>query len=416
MTPRWPLVPLRVITREAQTGPFGSQLHAEEYVEGGVPVINPSNIVGGRVVPDPRVTIDGSVADRLKRHRLELGDVIFARRGELGRAAVVANDATGWICGTGSLRVRLRPGILHAPFVGYVLQSLTVRDYFIRQAVGSTMENLNTQIVLGLPVPSPELGEQRRIADFLDAETSRIEAIVAYRRHQMSIIRAWEPSLLNELTRLAAAPKVRVKYLSSHITSGPRGWGDYVADEGSLFLRIANIPRRGIGLLMHDLVFVDPPSGAERERTRTKDGDVLISITADIGSVGVVDRRTVDANVSQHVALVRPLPSVCDPRWLAYSMKAPVATDFLRVSSDGGTKVGLGLADVGELAISLPPLEQQKSRVAQISRSLSKVDGLCLAIERQLSMLEERKRTLITAAVTGQFDVSTARGWRCREL
>jgi type I restriction enzyme, S subunit len=174
----FPLIPLRTVTSEAQTGPFGSQLHSDEYIDDGIPVINPSNIINSKIVPDPAVTIAGETSARLARHRLEPGDLVFARRGELGRAAVAHNEATGWLCGTGSLRVRTRQSALDSSFSRYMLQSTSTRAYFEMHAVGSTMGNLNTSIVLNLPIPLPPLDDQRRIAEFLDIETARIDQLM----------------------------------------------------------------------------------------------------------------------------------------------------------------------------------------------------------------------------------------------
>ena len=190
------MVPLRVVTAEAQTGPFGSQLHAAEYIDNGTPVINPANIVAGRLLPDSRITVDAATATRLAGHRLMPKDVIFARRGELGRAAIVPDSAEGWLCGTGSLRIRLRQESINPRFLGYVLSSAATQSFFAQQAVGSTMENLNTSIVLRLPIPLPEMREQRRIGAFLDAETFRIDRLIEARREQLRLLSEFRNSRL----------------------------------------------------------------------------------------------------------------------------------------------------------------------------------------------------------------------------
>ena len=104
----WKVVQLKFASISLQTGPFGSQLHAEDYVTCGTPVVNPSHLAGGRIHADGRVSVDEATADRLAVHHLSLGDVVFARRGEMGRCGVVEPANVGWLCGTGSIRVRLR--------------------------------------------------------------------------------------------------------------------------------------------------------------------------------------------------------------------------------------------------------------------------------------------------------------------
>lgn len=261
-----------------------------------------------------------------------------------------------------------------------------------------------------LPVLLPPLDEQRRIADFLDAEIALSNAVIDLRKLQLSQINDRESAVLNDIMAEPGFSKAKVKYLVSHITSGPRGWGNYVSKVGSPFLRIANIPQQGIKLKLDELLRVAAPEGAERERTRTRIGDVLVSITANIGSVGMVDERSTDANVSQHIALIRPDRSVCDPEWLAYSIKEPSANGLLQLSSYGGTKVGLSLQDVAELPVALPSLDEQQRQVRRLDKELAACDALRSAINRQLELLAERRQALITAAVTGQIDVTTAGG------
>jgi type I restriction enzyme S subunit len=103
----WQVCPLRRFRCLVQTGPFGSQLHAHDYIDGGTPVINPVNLIQGQIAPDPRVTVGPDILARLAHQRLRQGDIIFARRGELGRCAFVGSKEEGWLCGTGCMIVRL---------------------------------------------------------------------------------------------------------------------------------------------------------------------------------------------------------------------------------------------------------------------------------------------------------------------
>ncbi len=147
--------PLRSVVRRIQTGPFGSQLKSDEYVEGGVPVINPSHMVGNRVVPDPGVAVSKEKAVELSRHELHDGDLVAARRGELGRCAVVRGATVGTLCGTGSALVRPDGAKIDAEFLALVFRSRATREALTLASVGSTMDNLNASIIAGLKVPLP---------------------------------------------------------------------------------------------------------------------------------------------------------------------------------------------------------------------------------------------------------------------
>lgn len=165
----WQVKRVRDVAESLQTGPFGSQLHADEYVSGGWPVINPANLQDGKIVPDPNCSVDDVMAKRLEHHKVQEGDILFARRGELGRCSLVTGAEAGWLCGTGSLRLRLQSdGAVPRFFVRY-LATAGVREWLELQSVGATMQNLNTSIIGHIPVVVPPLAEQKSIA----ADTDR---------------------------------------------------------------------------------------------------------------------------------------------------------------------------------------------------------------------------------------------------
>lgn len=194
---KWKQGRLRAIPCEVQTGPFGSQLHADEYVEGGWPVINPANIQHGHLVPDPRVTVSERTQRRLARHVLHAGDVVFGRRGELGRAAIVTAEEDGWICGTGTLRVRFHRGTLDPAYLRRYLSIPAIRYYFETQAVGSTMGNLSSEILLGMPLLIPPMEEQRRIAQQCQEVEDAISSTVVAIKQQLRLLTEWRHALVS---------------------------------------------------------------------------------------------------------------------------------------------------------------------------------------------------------------------------
>ncbi|MGH3713264.1 MAG: restriction endonuclease subunit S [Micromonosporaceae bacterium] len=171
--------PFKTVATLIQTGPFGSQLKSDEYEDGGIPVINPSHIVAGEVVPDPRIAVSAEKAEQLARHRLEEGDLIAARRGDLGRCAVVGPSVAGFLCGTGSAVVRLDQARMDPSFAAIVFSSRRNRDALALASVGSTMENLNSDIIGALRFPVPPLDEQRQLTAELEQATAKIDALIA---------------------------------------------------------------------------------------------------------------------------------------------------------------------------------------------------------------------------------------------
>lgn len=171
----WKVSKLAYSTDSMQTGPFGSQLHAEEYIEGGVPLINPIDIANGQIFSNPKITVGEEVVQRLSRHKLELGDIVIARRGEMGRAGLVREENIGWLCGTGSLRARVNQAALSPEFLLYQFSLKGVVEYLSLQSVGSTMDNLNTSILGCLPIILPPIIEQKLILNVVRKKCSVVE-------------------------------------------------------------------------------------------------------------------------------------------------------------------------------------------------------------------------------------------------
>jgi type I restriction enzyme S subunit len=170
--------PLKAVAVLIQTGPFGSQLKSDEYEDGGTPIINPSHIVAGEVVPDPRVAVGAAKAAQLARHALEDGDLVAARRGELGRCAVVRAPAVGFLCGTGSALVRFNRAFIEPAFGAIVFSSRRNRDALALASVGSTMDNLNSDIIGSLRIPVPTLEEQRGLVAEISGATAKIDTLI----------------------------------------------------------------------------------------------------------------------------------------------------------------------------------------------------------------------------------------------
>lgn len=151
-----------------QTGPFGSQLHAHEYVQGaGVPVVMPQDIGDTSISVEEIARISPKRADKLSRHKMAVNDVVFARRGDLSRCAAIEQREAGWICGTGCLLARLPVSVMGARWFSELYRHDWLQRQIARRAVGSTMVNLNTGILAGLLIPLPLMAEQVRIAEVI---------------------------------------------------------------------------------------------------------------------------------------------------------------------------------------------------------------------------------------------------------
>ncbi|MDO6729583.1 restriction endonuclease subunit S [Marinovum sp. 2_MG-2023] len=164
---------------ELQTGPFGSQLHAHDYVEVGVPVVPTEAIRERRINRSVLPQISGSKAAELRKHALKANDILFARRGvqATGHTAFVRKDETGFICSTGAIRLRVAEdnGIVLPEFLSHVFADRTSIEWFKFHAIGATMPNLNEGIVKSFPLLLPPIDEQKSIGEALSALDDKIE-------------------------------------------------------------------------------------------------------------------------------------------------------------------------------------------------------------------------------------------------
>lgn len=158
-----------------QTGPFGSQLHESDYVDDGIPMVMPKNILDGKIDTSDIAFIKEEDADRLQRHKMSVGDIVYGRRGDIGRRGLIGVRESGWLCGTGCLRVSLGDRVLNPTYLYYYLGQPSVVSWIANQAVGATMPNLNTGILRSVEVRYPCLPLQRRIAFILSAYDDLIE-------------------------------------------------------------------------------------------------------------------------------------------------------------------------------------------------------------------------------------------------
>ncbi|KIL72338.1 Type I restriction-modification system, specificity subunit S [Bacillus badius] len=178
---------------EVRIGPFGSLLHAEDYVKNGIPLINPSHIVDGKIIPDNKQSLTQEKFEELKAYHLKINDIVVARRGEIGRCAVVTNSRD-LLCGTGSMFIRINDN--YCPILlQFQVSNTTLKHYLERKAKGVTMKNLNSKILGNLMVLNPPQEIQNRFS----AVYRKVETLKA--KYHKSLIEL--ENLFGSLSQLA---------------------------------------------------------------------------------------------------------------------------------------------------------------------------------------------------------------------
>jgi type I restriction enzyme S subunit len=160
----WPVAALKNCVTEIQIGPFGSLLHQEDYVVGGIPLVNPKHIQGGVIEIGKDETVTLEKYHELRVYHLAPGDVVMGRRGEMGRCAIVDAASCPLLCGTGSLFLRSDNAHTTSLFLRAMLSSEAIKSRLERLSLGQTLPNLNSRIVEGLEIPLPPVTVQRDFA------------------------------------------------------------------------------------------------------------------------------------------------------------------------------------------------------------------------------------------------------------
>ena len=180
-----------------KTGPFGTQLSASEYSDEGIPVINVKNIGYGTIIEDDLDYVPDEVCQRLAQHQLQLGDIVFGRKGAVDKHAIITESQIGWVQGSDCIRVRIYKDI-ESRYLNYLFDTVYFAEYVLLYAVGTTMESINSDILTNSKILVPPITEQRCIADFLDSNCKVLSEIIENKQSQLATLQQHKKSLIYE--------------------------------------------------------------------------------------------------------------------------------------------------------------------------------------------------------------------------
>lgn len=385
---------------EVQTGPFGSQLHASDYEDDGTPVVMPQDMKDGKIVCDRIVRVGSDHVSRLNRHQLRPGDIVFSRRGDVTRFAVVTEVEAGWLCGTGSMRIRLNSPEIDVGFVRRYLQQEAVGKWLTHHAKGVTMPNLNTKIVRDLPFIYPPLPEQRRIAEVLD----RADALRAKRRAALAQLDELTQSLFLDMFGDPVAnprgwPKAALGDVSEMITGYPFRSEEYVTSNASVRLC------RGANILPGRCDWSDLARWPEFKLAGLEDyelevGDVVIAMDRPWISQGFKIARVQQGDcpslLVQRVARLRGKTNVPN-EFLFYLLNQPAFTRHCRPTET--TIPHISPKDIRSFTFPVPPVLLQR----EFARRVTAVETLKTAHRTSLAELDALFASLQHRAFRGEL-------------
>lgn len=358
------------------------------------------------------------------------GDVIVAKITpcfENGKGAYLARLEGGIGFGSSEFHV-LRPRYVDGRFLWYCTFSHAYRHMGRVDMSGAAgQQRVPESFVANYRLCLPSLTHQRTINRFLDRETARIDTLIKKKQRLIELLKEKRQAVVtNAVTRgldptasmkdsgvewIGKVPAhwqvARVKHAASLVTSGPRGWSDFVTDEGDIFFQSGDLTDEG-GVDIENAARVTTQKGAESERAQVARDDVLICITgAKTGRVGIVGSLPIPAYINQHLALVRHIPSVAAGAWIAAFLRSVPGQSGFEMAQYG-LKQGLALDDVKNATLPIPPLDEQQQILRFLDKELMRLGSLLNLTGASVELLRERRSALITAAVTGQIDVRDA--------
>lgn len=309
------------------------------------------------------------------------------------------------VAGNGDLNVKYHNGKFDAYQRTYIIESLDNQVLDVRylyrfmsvyvdqlraMRVGGVVKYIKLGYLTEAKIPLPALAEQRRIAEVLD----RAEALRAKRRAALAQLDTLTQSIFLDMfgdytTILKRWPTKKLGELLDFLTSGSRGWAEHYAESGDLFLRIQNVRRDE--LLLGDVTYVNAPDTGEAKRTRVEPGDVLLSITADLGRTATVPEGLGPAFINQHLSILRTKALV--PRFLSAYLTSPVGQRQVSGRNRHAVKAGLNFDDIRSFVVPVPPTGLQQDFVRRVTSveklkvtyraALTEMDALFAALQHR---------------------------------
>lgn len=384
-----------------KTGPFGSLLHRSDYVEGGIPSINPMQINDGKIEPTSSMSITEVAAKKLSSFRLHAGDIVIGRRGEMGRCAYVNPDQEGWLCGSGSMIIKVSPDV-DAHFIQRVLSSPVLVSAIENASVGSTMINLNqstlSNLLIALP---PTIAEQNLIACALSDADAIIESLEQLLAKKRQIKQGAMQELLTGKRRVQGfSGKWHNVHLRDCLLSSP----DYginaagVPDSGNLpsYLRITDINDDG-RLIRNERVAVDHPQSFDY--ILSKNEIVFARTGASVGKSYLYNADDGELVFAGFLIRAKIDTLKLCPDFLAAFTRTSQYWNWVRMMSMRSGQPGINGNEYSGLNLHLPPLPEQTA----IATLLSDMDLEIGAIETKLTKARQLKQGMMHELLTGRI-------------
>ena len=242
----------------------------------------------------------------------------------------------------------------------------------------------------------PPLDEQSRIVAHIEELFSELDKAVDTLKTTKEQLEVYRQAVLKDAFS-DFEKKDSIRNLTMVVTSGSRGWAKYYSNSGALFVRIGNLTHSGIDIDFRDIQHITPPDNAEGVRTRLQPNDVLVSITADLGSIGFVSEKVEEAYINQHIALIR-FQNPVQGRFMAWYLRSEYGQKDLLKNKRGGGKLGLGLDDIRDTPVPIVDDITAKEIVDKVEEQLSVCNSIEKTVDTALAQTDAMRQSILKQA------------------
>ena len=331
--------------------------------------------------------------DSCSTHLMPRGTVLFSSRAPIGYVAIAENP----ICTNQGFKSIVPNDDIDSEFLYYQLQYL--RKKIQEKGSGTTFKEISGKVLGETDIVVPSLEEQSRIVAHIEELFSELDKAVDTLKTIKEQLDVYRQAVLKDAFS-NFEKKNSIRNLTMVVTSGSRGWAKYYSNSGALFVRIGNLTHSGIDIDFRDIQHITPPDNAEGVRTRLQPNDVLVSITADLGSIGFVSEKVEEAYINQHIALVR-FQNPVQGRFMAWYLRSEYGQKDLLKNKRGGGKLGLGLDDIRDTPVPIVDDITATEIVDKVEEQLSVCDSIEKTVDAALAQADAMRQSILKQAFEG---------------
>lgn len=396
---------------------FPAAAKETEPTEENIPCLRTAN-VQENLETDDLIYVNRSFMKGNESKLVRKNDIIMSSansRELVGKASFVTHLPFPMTFGGFVLNIRTKK--ISSKYLFYFLRREFLAGKFMGESTQTTnIANINTTTLSNYELPLPPLAEQQRIVDRIEYLFTKLDNAKTKTQAVLDSFETRKAAILHKAFSGELTAKWRETHglgmdswvptssnqLFSYVTSGSRGWAQYYADDGAAFIRMGNLDHGSIELDLTDIQYVQLPDKAEGQRSLIQKNDILISITADVGMIGLVRDIDFEGYINQHVALARPtVPESAE--FIAWYLVSDVGLQQFRNKQRGATKTGLGLNDIRTLSLDMPTPSEQAEIVRLLDSLFTKEQQSKEAAELALKEIDLIKESILFRAFRGKL-------------